>query len=209
MIGIVGIALLAMAGTCFAGPARPISSALFVNPMPAGPAQDAMAVKGQWFYDTTSGLVHAQDWEYHDDDVTMSINGIVQSITFDGSPASSIAAFTVLATVVNNLPSQFQTGVASNSHLEVQGPVGANYAGILRQARISAEFAIANTNNNTIALQWNGQSPAVYEPQYADALSTNTVWTPCGGHVAAPPYLHGETMTTQRFYRVRAPFSAP
>ena len=160
------IALAAMAGVCLAGPARPISSALFVNPMPAGPAQDPMAVKGQWFYDPTSGLVHAKDWEFHDDDIPMTINGIVQSITFDGSPASNIVAFTVLATVINNLPSEYQPGVSSNSHYEVQGPMGVNFAGSMRQTRISAEFAIAD-----ISLL-----PSGTPPYYLDPVSGGKYW---------------------------------
>ena len=76
-------------------------------------------------------------------------------------------------------------------------------------------FTIAITNiaccasNDTVLIQWNGQTPTVFDPQFAEALTTNTAWTSCGSYVIAPPYEHGETMVTQRFYRVRAPFTFP
>jgi|LFRM01.1.fsa_nt_gb hypothetical protein len=79
---------------------------------------------------------------------------------------SNIVAFTVLATVFNNLPSIYQAGIASNSHYEVQGPMPSNYAGTMRQTRISAEFAIANTS----------LLPSGSPPYYLDPVSGGKYW---------------------------------
>ena len=107
---------LAAAGIGLAGPARPIRSSTFLFQTPCGPTWDSLALQGQWFNDPATGKFHVQEWEYHDDDVTHSIKGMVVSITFDGTPASNIVAFSVQATVQNTLPSPYPVNAASNSH---------------------------------------------------------------------------------------------
>ena len=153
--------LLAAAGIGLAGPARPIRSSTFLIQRPCGPTWDSLALQGQWFNDPGTGKNHALEWEYHDDDVTHSIQGMVVSITFDGTPASNIVAFSVQATVQNTLPSPYPVNAASNSHSELQGPQPASYAGTLRNVRISAEFAVANL----------GLLPSGVPPYYTDPLS--------------------------------------
>ncbi|HPO36731.1 MAG TPA: GEVED domain-containing protein [Kiritimatiellia bacterium] len=153
--------LLAAAGIGLAGPARPIRSSTFLIQRPCGPTWDSLALQGQWFNDPGTGKNHALEWEYHDDDVTHSIQGMVVSITFDGTPASNIVAFSVQATVLNTLPSPFPVNVASNSHSELQGPQPSSYAGTMRNVRLSAEFAVANL----------GLLPSGVPPYYPDPLS--------------------------------------
>ncbi|MDX9795029.1 MAG: hypothetical protein RBU24_16110, partial [Kiritimatiellia bacterium] len=152
---------LAAAGIGLAGPARPIRSSTFLFQTPCGPTWDSLALQGQWFNDPATGKFHVQEWEYHDDDVTHSIKGMVVSITFDGTPASNIVAFSVQATVQNTLPSPYPVNAASNSHSELQGPQPASYAGTLRNVRLSAEFAVANL----------GLLPSGVPPYYTDPVS--------------------------------------
>jgi hypothetical protein len=120
---------------------------------------DPLATQGQWFMDPLTGLAHVKTWEFHDDDDTLSIKGIVQSITYGPAPMSNIVAFTVLATVVNNLPSLHQQTSSSNSHSEVQSPPYAAYSGTMQETRIVAEFAVAS-----LALLPSGQIPYYMDP---------------------------------------------
>ncbi|MCU0858209.1 MAG: GEVED domain-containing protein [Pontiellaceae bacterium] len=146
----------------FAGPVRPIRSSTFQSPQPpCGPVWDSFALQGQWFQDPLTQAVQVKTWEFHDDDAPLSIEGIVQSITFDGTQASNIVAFTVKATVVNNLPSTYPQMVSSNSHNEVQNPLNSTCSGIMKGARIAAEFAIASTTN----------LPNGVPPYYTDPVS--------------------------------------
>jgi hypothetical protein len=109
--------------------------------------------------DPGTGTQHVKTWEFHDDDDTLSIRGVVQTITYDGTLASNIVAFTVLATVKNNLPSFHQQTSSSNSHAEVQSPPYPSYSGTMQGTRIVAEFAVAN-----MTLLPSGQIPYYTDP---------------------------------------------
>lgn len=150
---------LAVIGLSFAGPERPVRSSTFVMPSPCGPSWDSPALQGQWFMDPVSGLANVKAWEFHDDDQPLSIKGVVQMIFYDGTPASNIVAFTVMATVMNNLPSPYQQTASSNSHNEVQNPFYPSYSGTMVDARIVAEFAVAN-----MAMLPSGQVPYYTDP---------------------------------------------
>ncbi len=159
------VVLVLAAPVVLAGPVRPIRSDMFNNPaQPCGPAHDPFAIQGQWFFDpinpdpATSKQVRA--WEFHDDDEPLSIRGIVQSITYDGPP-SNIVAFTVLATVFNNLPSIMPPSASSNSHSEVQSPPYPGYTGPMLGTRITAEFAVAEMM----------KLPSGTPPYYTDPVS--------------------------------------
>ncbi len=134
---------IALGTTCFGGPTRPVQSTTFDVQMPSGPAWDPLAAQGQWFKNPVNQTVHVKSWEFHDDDCALSIKGIVQDITFVGTE-SNIVAFTVLATVSNNLPSAHSLNVADNCHDESQSAVTGWYAGIMLGTRITAEFAVAD-----------------------------------------------------------------
>ncbi len=153
--------LFALIERGLAGPVRSVCSGTFQSAMPSGPVWDSTAVKGQWFLDPRSDRVHAKTMEFHDDENPLSINGVVQNIIYDGSPASNIVAFSVLATVTHDLPAEFPPNAGSNSHAEVQSPQMNVYTGTLHQARITAEFAVAD-----IALL-----PAGIIPYYPDPVS--------------------------------------
>ncbi len=141
------VSLILSCAAALAGPVRPIRSNNFQFQAPCGPPWDAFARQGQWFQDPVNGETHVGTWEFHDDDNSLSIEGVVQNIQYQ-NPANSnsnIMAFDVLVTVVNNLPSELQAGGSSNSHGEVQAFVGTAYMeGTLFDARITAEFAIAD-----------------------------------------------------------------
>ncbi len=150
-----------------AGPIRPIRSTTFAAISPCGPAWDPLATKGQWFLDLLTGTTNASTWELHDDDLFgasgISIQGFVQTIAYDGTAASNIVAFDVLAFVQNNLPAEPPMNTASNSHNEIQVPPVAIYQdGMMKQVRIVAEFAVA-----TSSLLPSGNAP----PYWPDPLS--------------------------------------
>jgi len=132
--------------TALAGPVRPIRSNNFQGQAPCGPPWDAFAQQGQWFQDPVNGETHVSTWEFHDDDNSLTIEGVVQHIQYapPGTSNSNIMAFDVLVTVVNNLPSELQAGGSSNSHGEVQLGTALYMEGTLFDARITAEFAIAD-----------------------------------------------------------------
>jgi hypothetical protein len=141
---------LGVLGLSFAGPERPVRSSTFAVKSPSGPMWDTWAAQGQWFLNPLNGMTNAMPWEFHDDDPFQvkgfSIQGVVQSITFDGTPASNIVAFTVQATVINNLGMITQQMSSSNSHNEVQSPLlpYPSYSGTMEDTRIVAEFAVAS-----------------------------------------------------------------
>ena len=149
---------LGVLGLSFAGPVRPIRSSTFKPQSLSGPSGDPQAMQGQWFMDPGGGA-YPKTWEFHDDDDTLSIKGIVQTITYGPMPMSNIVAFTVLATVVNNLPSNYQPTSSSNSHYEVQSPPYAAYSGAMQGTRIVAEFAVAS-----MALLPSGITPYYNDP---------------------------------------------
>jgi hypothetical protein len=156
---------LLFVASAFADPIRSIRSTAFSLPAPCGPAWDASAARGQWFEDPATHRPDVRAWELHDDwPGSLVIQGQVQQILWDGTPASNIVGFTVLATVQNVIP-HMPGGVSSNSHSELQSAPTAKYDGTLYQARIAAEFAVAD------ALQipgFAGWSP----PYYPDPSGT-------------------------------------
>ena len=180
---------LGVLGLSFAGPERPVRSTTFAMTSPCGPLWDPMAAQGQWFMDPVSGSTHPKTWEFHDDDDTLSIKGVVQTITYGPMPMSNIVAFTVLATVKNNLPSLHQQTSSSNSHNEVQSPPYAAYSGMMQGTRIVAEFAVAN-----MTLLPSGQIPYYTDPVSGGAYFIEAVnedelawycWSP--GILQLPP----------------------
>lgn len=143
----VAFLLCLFSTTVLAGPSRPINSSTFVVQTPCGPAHDPYAQQGQWFLNLGTGTTNVNVREYHDDDNSLSIAGVVQNITFQdpANPFSNILAFDILATVSNTLPSTYQAGSASNSHSEVQNSTAVTEGGsIMDDVRITAEFAIPN-----------------------------------------------------------------
>jgi len=143
------LTIILCSASALAGPARPIGSSNFTVQTPCGPAHDAFALQGQWFIDSTSGSTNVNIWEYHDDDDSGTIAGVVQNINYStpGDPNSNILGFSILATVSNSLPADYQGGSASNSHSEVQTSAGVTSSpDQMEKVRITAEFALANIN---------------------------------------------------------------
>jgi len=130
-----------------AGPARPVVSSSFLVQTSCGPTSDPMALQGQWF-STTNGIASVNAWEYCDDTNSLSIAGVVQGITYGipGNPLSNIMAFDVLVTVRNELQDAPASLTATNSHGEVQGPQAVFGNPSMLDARITAEFAIADAS---------------------------------------------------------------
>ena len=144
MKGIGWLAPLFCLASAFADPIRNIGSGAFLPAAPCGPAGDVYAARGQWFEDPATRRADVRSWELHDDwPATLAIQGQVQQIFWDGTPASNIVGFTVLATVANSVP-HMPGGVSSNSHGEVQSTPPSGYNGTMHGARAVAEFAVAD-----------------------------------------------------------------
>lgn len=139
------VILLLSCATALAGPTRPVRSDTFTVQTPCGPPWDPIAREGQWFMDPINGTTNVSTWEFHDDEDTLSILGMVTLIQF-ANPSdsnSNIMAFDVDVTVFNNLPMDYQLGSSSNSHGEIQIPPIPFYEdGTMKDARITAEFAV-------------------------------------------------------------------
>ena len=147
---IAGLVLAGLNGA-FAGPVRPITSSQFSQqaPAPNGPPPDPTAQQGQWFINVMDGSESANSWEFHDSDDSLSIEGKVVSILWSTNTSggmTNIAGFTILATVSNNLsPASLASVVSTNAHFEVQMGPQPQFLGMMRRARIAAEFAVAET----------------------------------------------------------------
>jgi hypothetical protein len=133
-----------------AGPVRPIVSGQLNQTalVPNGPPRDAGAARGQWFINSTNGTEVVNTWEFHDSDAPLSIHGVVTSILWGAnSPVvgyTNIAGFTILATISNNpAAGPMLPGLATNAHWEQQLPPQPYYHETLWNARIAAEFAVA------------------------------------------------------------------
>lgn len=144
MKGIGWLSPLLCLASASADPIRNIGSGAFLAASPCGPAWDVSAARGQWFEDLATRRVDVRSWELHDDwPATLAIQGQVQQILWDGTPASNIVGFTVLATVANSVP-HMPGGVSSNSHHEVQSTPPSVYNGMMHGVRLVAEFAVAD-----------------------------------------------------------------
>ena len=178
--------------SALAGPGRAVTSSTFQAQTPSGPAWDSTALQGQWFLDSATGATNVNAQEFCDDDNSVSIAGVVQSITFSipGSTNSNIIAFDVLVTVSNNLSLAFPiSGNASNSHSEVQLPQSPAGGGDMEQTHITAEFALADLNMipNGIPPYWPDPLSAglYYIVAANEDLKAWYCWTPGVGQ----PYL--------------------
>jgi len=170
--------LVLSCAAALAGPARPIRSNNFQFQAPCGPPWDGFAQEGQWFQDPLTGEAHASTWEFHDDTNSLTIVGVVSSISYQNpsDSNSNIMAFDVQVTVFNNLPLlDYQTGGSSNSHGEVQAFVNSQYAeGTMFDPRITAEFAIADpafTPNGTPPYWGDPVAPTTGGMYYIEAMN--------------------------------------
>ena len=175
---VAGLVLAGLNGA-FAGPVRPIGSGQFSQqaPAPNGPPSDPTAQQGQWFINVMSGLESANSWELHDSDDSLSIHGKVVSIVWGigmTGGMTNIAGFSILATVSNNLsPATLVSGVSTNAHFEVQMGPQPQFVGLMRRARLAAEFAVAETSPGGPPFVGVAPNPPGMTPPY--------YYDPCGG----------------------------
>ena len=148
---------------CLAGPSLPISKPpVQSTALLTGPMVDAAATNGQWFMDAAGGETVRTN-EFYDNVAggfagAGAITGYVDSINFLAGPGTPIVAFTVQATIYNDLIPGAEWGAGSNRHGETLNYQEAPYVGPLVNARLVAEFAIADTNT----------LPAVFTGPYVD-----------------------------------------
>ncbi len=136
----------------------PVQSAVLLT----GPPRDAAALFGQWFMDA-GGAESVRTNEFHDDLLggfagANAITGYVDSVTYQFGPGTPIVAFTVLATIHNDTMLGVEWSGGSNRHGETLNYQELPYVGPLVDARLVAEFAVADTNT----------LPAVFVGPYQD-----------------------------------------
>lgn len=171
-VSLVAGLVLAGASGAFGGPVRPITSGQFVQqaPAPNGPPPDPTAQQGQWFINVMSGLESANSWELHDSDDSLSIHGKVVSIVWGigmTGGMTNIAGFSILATVSNNLsPATLVSGISTNAHFEVQMGPQPRFVGLMRRARLAAEFAVAETGSGGLPFVGVAPNPPGMTPPY-------------------------------------------
>ncbi|HKL21048.1 MAG TPA: hypothetical protein VJ904_04535, partial [Tichowtungia sp.] len=135
--------------SALAGPARPVTSGTFSTQAPCGPAWDPAALQGQWFMDPAGGATQVNAWEYCDDTNSLTLAGVATNISYSnpGDPLSNITSFDIIATVNNNLAVEYDYVLnATNSHGEILQQPGNADSQTMADTRITAEFAIADTN---------------------------------------------------------------
>lgn len=148
----------------WAGPSLPVTKPPVQTPtILTGPVGDATAVHGQWFMDA-QGIMTVRSNEFHDNFMggyagTWAISGHVDSVTYDTlTPGMPIVAFTIQATIVNDTGPAIEWLAGGNSHGESLSYTEPPYVGPLVDAKLTAEFAIADAN----AL------PPIFQPPYVD-----------------------------------------
>ena len=146
-----------------AGPSLPVTKPPVQLPtLMTGPPIDPTATAGQWFMDG-GGLESVRTNEFYDNVLggfagASAITGYVDSITYQFGPGTPIIAFTVLATIHNDAMLGAEWGGGSNRHGETLNYQELPYVGPLAEARLVAEFAVADTNT----------LPAVFTGPYQD-----------------------------------------
>lgn len=85
---------------------------------------------------------------------------------------------------------------------------------VIYQDGPGADIVITNlVRSSWMTVQWNGQSPVIYEVQFATnhMAATNLAWTPFSGWISGAPYEKLDTngIDALRFYRVVAPYAPP
>ena len=146
-----------------AGPSLPVTKPPVQLPtLMTGPPIDPTAAAGQWFMDG-SGIESVRTNEFYDNVLggfagASAITGYVDSITYQFGPGTPIIAFTVLATIRNDTMLGAEWGGGSNRHGETLNYQELPYVGPLAEARLVAEFAVADTNT----------LPAVFTGPYQD-----------------------------------------
>lgn len=184
--------LLLCCTSALAGPARPLTSGNFSVQAPCGPAWDPAALQGQWFMDPANGSTNVNAWEYCDDTNSLTIAGVATNISYStpGDPLSNITAFDIIATVNNNLPVEYDYSMdATNSHGEILPQPDNPGTQTMSDTRITAEFAIAETN-----MFPNGTPPYWSDPvsggsYFIEALNEDLhawyCWSPDGDQLPA------------------------
>lgn len=134
-----------------AGPSLPVTKPPVQLPtLMTGPPGDSTAAQGQWFIDG-GGIESVRTNEFYDDVLgglagANAITGYVDSIVYQFGPGSPILAFSILATIHNDAALGAEWSAGSNRHGESLNYQELPYVGPLVDARLVAEFAVADTN---------------------------------------------------------------
>ncbi|MCF7848173.1 MAG: hypothetical protein K9M45_04925 [Kiritimatiellales bacterium] len=161
------IAALSIAATINlqAAPSLPITKGPVTSGITAftGPNMDPTAAQGQWFTNLSDGIEEYRPYEFHDNTAdngggsysVSAISGFVVNgsvLNTNGVPFSygdPIASFKIEATIYNDTDTASgDASDSSNQHEEYrQGMADTDfYVGTLVNTKLTAEFAVANTN---------------------------------------------------------------
>ncbi len=99
------------------------------------------------------------------------------------------------------------TGLAGDGEVE-------DHLFVIYQDGPGADIVITNlVRGSFMTVQWNGQSPLIYEVQFATnhMAATNLAWTPFSGWITGAPYEQLDTngVEAMKFFRVVAPYAPP
>lgn len=124
-----------------------------VGPVPSftGPIQDPHALQGQWFTSGFgTGVESYRTHEFYDNVLgqgggpasTNAIKGVAQNLVLSGG---NITAFSILATITNDLPGDGPWLEQQNSHGELRTSTSP-YPGDMFDVKLSASFAVSNSS---------------------------------------------------------------
>jgi len=131
-----------------------------------GPNWDAAASNGQWFLDLSTTNEEYRTHEFYDnvkgsgggEKSFGAITGFVSNVGYN--PSGNITNFEIMATIFNDTGTEIAPWAAgSNSHYEVNNNTENSYMGIMKDVKLTADFAISN---------WDPAFPTNWVPPYYD-----------------------------------------
>ena len=142
-----------VASAVTAAPSLPITKPP-LGPVPSytGPVQDPHAIQGQWFKDMGTSAEAARCYEFHDNVTShgggsSSFNAIYGKVNSLTLVSGKITAFTIQATITNDVPALSPWIEGTNSHGEYVEQPREQYVGPLLQTKLTTSFAISGLGN--------------------------------------------------------------
>ena len=165
---------VSLVNVVWAAPGLPITKPPVLGLYKTGPNPDPASTNGQWFFNPNGQIEEYRTHEFYDNVQGdgggimsfNSISGYVSRVESDLSGA--ITNFEITATIFNDTDTRLGFWIGgSNSHFEVNNNFENDYVGILKDVKLTAEFAVIG-DSAAPAL------PVPWIPPYYD--SSNSVY---------------------------------